>query len=219
MKCLLCQTISTQNFTVEKKPVHSYFHCPHCDLIFMDPLERPLPDEEKARYDLHENEETTGYRNFFAPLLQDIENYSVVLGKPRTQVQILDYGSGPTGFLGKLLKERSFQVANFDIFYSPTPESLETSYDVITSTEVWEHFHDPFKEITMLTGILKTFGILVVMTSAHPGPGPFHDWHYRRDFTHVTFFSEKTMKWIADHFGYELIKSQSPYWVFQKRLQ
>ena len=65
--------------------------------------------------------------------------------------------------------------------------------------------------------ILKTFGLLAVMTAAHPGVGLFHDWQYRRDLTHVIFFTEKTMRWIADHFNLDLIKAQTPYWVFQKK--
>lgn len=217
MNCLLCQSAHTKAFTVEKNPVHSYFHCENCDLIFMDPEERPLPEDEKARYDLHQNEDTSGYRKFLEPLIQDIQNYSVMISKAPSEVKILDYGCGPTAFFSKMLAEHSFRAANYDIFYFSNQNPLQSTYDVITSTEVWEHFYHPFEEITQLIKILKTFGLLAIMTSAHPGVSLFHNWQYRRDLTHVIFFSEKTMRWIADHFGLDLIKAQSPYWVFQKK--
>jgi len=217
MKCLLCESSRTTAFAVEKKPARNYFHCEQCDLIFMDPDERLLPEDEKARYDQHQNEDTSGYRQFLAPVIQDIQNYSVMLGKQPSEMKILDYGCGPTAFLGSMLSELSFKPANYDPFYFTDQKPLQSNYDVITSTEVWEHFHHPREEITQLMQILKTFGLLAVMTAGHPGVSLFHDWQYRRDLTHVIFFTEKTMRWIADHFNLDLIKAQTPYWVFQKK--
>jgi SAM-dependent methyltransferase len=183
----------------------------------MKPEERPLPEEEKARYDLHQNEESSGYRQFLEPLIQDIQNYSLVMSKPPPDLKILDYGCGPTAFFSKLLVEHSFKAANYDLFYFPDQNPLQTNYDVISSTEVWEHFHHPNEEITQLTRLLKPFGLLAVMTAEHPGVGLFPDWPYRRDFTHVIFFSARTMSWIAEHFHLDLIKAQTPYWIFQKK--
>jgi 2-polyprenyl-3-methyl-5-hydroxy-6-metoxy-1,4-benzoquinol methylase len=202
---------------VEKKPAHTYFHCEHCDLIFVDPGERPLPEEEKARYDLHQNEDSSGYRQFLQPLVLDIQNYSARISKSPPNLKILDFGCGPTAFFGTILAEHSFKAANYDLFYFPDQHPLQTNYDVITSTEVWEHFHHPNEEITQLTNILKTSGLLAVMTAAHPSVGLFPDWQYRRDITHVIFFSDKTMKWIGDHFNLDLIRAQTPYWIFQKK--
>lgn len=219
MKCLLCESSRTTPFAVEKKPARNYFHCDQCDLIFMDPDERLLPEDEKARYDQHQNQDTEGYRQFLAPLIQDIQNYSVMLGKQSADVKILDYGCGPTAFLGSMLSEVGFKPAKYDPFYFSDQKPLQSSYDVITSTEVWEHFHHPREEIMQLMKILKTFGLLAVMTAGHPGVALFHDWQYRRDLTHVIFFTEKTMRWIADHFGLDLIKAQTPYWVFQKKAE
>jgi len=217
MNCLLCQSVATESFEVEKNPVHSYFHCQECDLIFMDPDERPQPQDEKARYDLHQNEDTEGYRKFLEPLIDEIENYTDSLDKIPSDMKILDYGCGPTAFFGKMLAEYDYKVANYDIYYYSNQRPLQHSYDVITSTEVWEHFYHPYEEITQLVKILNPGGMLAVMTSAHSGVAHFHDWQYRRDLTHVIFFSEKTMKWVAEIFGLELVKAQSPYWIFRKK--
>ncbi len=217
MNCLLCESPKTSAFAVKMNPACDYFHCVQCDLIFMDTNMRMLPEEEKIRYDLHQNQDSSGYRQFLQPLIHDIQNYSSKVSKPLSKLKILDYGCGPTAFLSKLLLEYSNDTINYDPFYFPDKHTLQATYDVITSTEVWEHFCNPRKEIARMAKLLKNFGLLAIMTASHPGVGPFHNWQYRRDMTHVVFFSEITMKWISDHFNFDLVKAQTPYWIFQKR--
>lgn len=217
MNCLLCQSSNTIALNVQNKPPHRYFHCQHCDLIFMHPEEMPQPAQEKARYDLHQNEDSAGYRRFLEPILQEIKIYSQQTHISPSQLAILDFGCGPTAIFNKMLAEESMKAANYDLYYFPDQNPLQKSYDVITSTEVWEHFHHPHEEISQLVKLLRPQGLLAVMTSAHPGSGLFPDWQYRRDLTHVIFFSEKSMRWLAEEFHLDLIKAQSPYWIFQKR--
>lgn len=218
VKCLLCQSPRTDVFRVVKKPARTYHRCCQCDLLFMDPSERLSAEEEKARYDFHENKDTPGYRTFLAPVLEEIARFRQKKGLCPSQVKILDFGCGPTAFLERLLREQAFEAASYDPFYFPDPSLLQQEYDVITSTEVWEHLHHPRTDLTLLTQILKPSGLLAVMTSSPPGKEAFPDWPYRRDLTHVTFYSEISMKWIAGHFGLELIRAQTPYWVFQKKV-
>lgn len=216
MDCLLCQAPHTAPFKVIKKPEKSYFHCAFCDLIFMNPSDRLSAEQEKARYDFHQNEDMKGYRAFLEPLVKDVEQYTKNARRDPFDTSVLDFGCGPTAFLGNWLTERNFRVTNYDLFYHPDQDALRKSYNVVTSTEVWEHLHEPRIEIVKMLKMLKPGGIMAVMTSSHKGEAAFHDWYYRRDLTHVTFFSEKTMKWIADHFNLQLIKARSPYWIFQK---
>jgi SAM-dependent methyltransferase len=183
----------------------------------MNPSERLHPQEEKARYDLHQNQDSSEYRQFLQPLVQEIQNHGRSMAIPPETLKILDYGCGPTAFLSALLAENSFKAVNYDLFYFPDTFSLQATYDVITCTEVWEHLHHPYDEITRLHQLLKPSGLLAVMTASHPGVELFHHWHYRRDLTHVIFFSDKTMRWIGAHFHLELCKAQTPYWFFRKR--
>lgn len=216
MKCLVCDSVEVSKFEVRRKPLGAYFHCSHCDLIFMDPAQRLTSEEEKVRYDMHENVSTQGYRKFFLPLIQEIEKFAAVRNIHAPDLKILDFGCGPTAFLSELLAEKNFRVINYDIFYYTNQASLQRQYDVITCTEVWEHFYHPLEEIHQLAKLLNAGGFLGVMTSAHQGREHFEAWHYRRDPTHVVFFSNLTMTWIAEHFGLKLTKADTPYWVFQK---
>jgi SAM-dependent methyltransferase len=217
MNCPLCQSTDASPFTVTKKPPGNYFLCAHCDLIFMDPAERLSAAEEKERYDLHVNDDSAGYRQFLEPLVGEIEKFAAGRGIAPKDLQVLDYGCGPTAFFAKLLAEKSYVTDNYDLFYFTNQSPLQRSYDVIISTEVWEHFFHPHEEIEQLTKLLKPKGILAIMTSAHQSLEHFQDWHYRRDPTHVIFFSEKTMQWIADHFGMKLVTARSPYWIFESK--
>ncbi|MNK07384.1 bifunctional 3-demethylubiquinone-9 3-methyltransferase/ 2-octaprenyl-6-hydroxy phenol methylase [compost metagenome] len=216
MNCLLCQSSHTAPFKVEKKPERSYFHCAECDLIFMNPAERLTAEQEKARYDHHNTEDLQGYQAFLAPLVKDVVDYTEQAHMEPHKVHVLDYGCGPTAFLSALFEHKNMQVTNYDLFYRPDQDSLRRNYNVVTSTEVWEHFYNPREEISKLARMVKSGGWLAVMTSSHKGEAAFHDWHYRRDTTHVVFYSEKTMNWIAQAFSLQLLKAKSPYWIFKK---
>ncbi|MGZ3779726.1 MAG: class I SAM-dependent methyltransferase [Pseudobdellovibrionaceae bacterium] len=218
MKCLLCEYPNSSFFKVVKKPERSYFLCSNCDLIFMNPEERLDAQQEKIRYDYHQNQETSGYTAFLEPLINDVHSYFSAAGLDSSQLSSLDFGCGPTAYLSKLLEKKGYQTQNYDPFYFPEQDLLRRKYHLITCTEVWEHLYRPQEDIDKLLRLLKTGGLLAVMTSAHHGAAVFSDWYYRRDLTHVTFFSEKTMKWLADEYNLRMIKRKSPYWIFQKML-
>lgn len=172
--------------------------------------------EEKARYDQHQNESTPGYLSFLAPLVKDIDQYFTSAGLSPSQLSTLDFGCGPTAFLSSLFFEKGYKAHNYDIYYYPDLEQMRRTYHAVTSTEVWEHLYSPRQEIEKQLRLLKSGGLLGVMTSAHRGEAAFHDWHYRRDLTHVVFYSERTMAWIANQFHLRVVKARSPYWIFQK---
>lgn len=216
MKCLLCESPNIISFKVAKKPERNYYQCSNCDLIFMKPEERLDAQQEKIRYDQHQNEETSGYTTFLAPLVKDIHSYFLSKQQNVSEISALDFGCGPTAILSGLLKEKGFNASNFDPYYFPDYEALRKTYQVVTSTEVWEHLYNPAEEIKKQLRLLKPGGLLGIMTSAHHGQAVFSDWYYRRDLTHVTFYSEQTMKWIANTFELRLLKGKSPYWIFQK---
>jgi hypothetical protein len=182
----------------------------------MAPEDRMTAVEEKARYDQHQNHDQAGYRAFLGPLMAEVEDYAAKSGKATSDLQMLDYGCGPTAFLGSCFIAKNYQVTNYDLYYQPDQDALRKSYNIVTSTEVWEHFHNPKLDIETQLRTLKTGGLLAIMTSAHKGEAHFHDWHYRRDESHVSFFSEKTIQWFADKYNMKVLKAKSPYWVFKK---
>lgn len=216
MNCQLCHTPNAASLKVTKKPEHNYFHCAECDLIFMEPTERLAPQFEKARYDQHENEDQAGHRAFLRPLVNEVENFVQAEKLNLSEVRLLDFGSGPSAALGRMFQEKNFNVTNYDLYYHPDQDALKRPYNIVTSTEVWEHLYSPREDIERMVRLTKKGGLLAVMTSGHKGGGVFADWYYRRDETHVAFYSEKTMNWIARKFELKILKAQSPYWLFKR---
>ncbi|WP_218089766.1 class I SAM-dependent methyltransferase [Rhodohalobacter halophilus] len=165
----------------------------------MKPGQRLDPDVEKSRYDLHENDpEDSRYREFLNQL------YSPLSDKLSPASFGLDFGSGPGPTLSVMFEEDGHTVNLYDPFYAPDRSVFNHTYDFITTTETAEHLFNPRKEFDLLWSCLKSGGFLGIMTKLAPKVEQFKDWHYRKDDTHVTFYSEKTFQWMADHYGADL---------------
>ena len=67
--CWLCMTPSP---LIEGLSEPAYYHCPRCQLIFIDRKHLPDGDEEKRIYDLHENTwENAGYVRMLTRFLDE----------------------------------------------------------------------------------------------------------------------------------------------------
>lgn len=173
-----------------------YIQCLVCRLIFVPAVFHIGADEEKAEYDLHENDiYDKNYRNFLnrlaVPLLE-------VLKTGQGPLYGLDFGCGPVPALATMLQEKGYSVAVYDLFYSPDQSVLQRQYDFITATEVVEHLRDISRELDMLWSLLATGGMLAIMTGIAPETATeFGKWHYIRDKTHINFFSKPTFEYLA----------------------
>jgi SAM-dependent methyltransferase len=215
-KCVLCESGDLAFIKALVPPEFFYFHCHNCDFIFLDPPLRLSVDAEKARYQFHEYEDTEAYRSFYAPFLTQLEWCLAQSPKPQ---RVLDYGSGPNSILAKILSEKGLEVNCFDPLFANNPELLQRNYDLIVSTEVFEHFFDPTRELQQLTSLLTAEGRLAVMTSFHRGLEHFQNWHYRRDPTHVSFYSEKTFDWISNKYHLEVKAKAHPVFIGQLKMK
>jgi len=194
----LCHAPSVGAF--HRDALRAYFRCGRCALVFADPAAHLPPDEEKARYDLHEYDPSDpAYRKFLSRLAQPL---LARLDAP--PLDGLDFGCGPGPTLSVMLEERGYSMALYDPFFAPDPSVLERAYDFVTCTEVVEHFRRPADDWRRLLGLVKPGGWLGVMTKLAPGADAFADWHYIRDPTHVSFFSRATFRYLARRDGLAL---------------
>jgi 2-polyprenyl-3-methyl-5-hydroxy-6-metoxy-1,4-benzoquinol methylase len=117
-------------------------------------------------------------------------------------IRVLDYGCGPGPVLAGLLRQKGHAVATYDLFFQSDEAYRDKTYDVITMTEVLEHLPDPLATLRGLLPRLAPGGILAVMTLFHPNDWEkFSKWWYRKDPTHVSFFTETTLKKMAERLG------------------
>lgn len=197
VNCWLCDSTAQ---LLKEVATPQYYHCAHCDLIFIDQRYILEPAEEKKRYLLHNNScENKGYvqylRNFIAtavhPFITDIQRG-------------LDFGCGPNPVLSQLLREQGIAMDYYDPFFHPRPVFAGRRYDLITCTEVLEHVRHPRTVLELLSEHLQARGILSIMTQFHHQQ-PFSTWWYRQDKTHICFFSPKSFRWIAKHFNLKIV--------------
>jgi hypothetical protein len=169
-----------------------YVHCRICDLVFVPAAQHLSGGEEKACYDLHDNQpDDPGYRRFldrlFTPLVQRLE----------PGARGLDFGCGPGPTLSKMFEAAGHTVALYDPYYAPDNSVLSETYDFITLSEVAEHLAQPGKELDNLWAGVAPGGWLGIMTKRVRDPQAFKTWHYITDPTHIAFFSEATFHWLT----------------------
>lgn len=210
MLCLLCQSASSFFFRDKKR---EYRHCCHCDLIFVPSKDHISSSQEKKEYDHHENDPSDSkYRNFLNKVLSPLEKYLT------PGMKGLDFGSGPGPTLHLMLEKKGYQMVHYDPFFSPYNHLLQTQYNFITSTEVVEHFNNPQKSWSLLTGLVKQGGYLAIMTLFWDSliKDNFSEWWYKNSQSHVVFYSHKTLKWIERNFSLNLLYAEDRVAIFQK---
>lgn len=199
-KCIICDhdvyEITDKQIKVDDKYV-VYDVCTHCGFTKKQAAFFVDLKEEKRQYDFHQNTlENEGYVTYLNRFIDESVIPFITSGLA------LDFGCGPGPVLSHLLKSRGFNVSIYDPIYHNNPDVLNQKYDVITSTEVFEHFYNPISSIEAVLNSLKTSGFLVIMTSFKTmDDQTFLNWWYRRDVTHVSFYTEKAFERIASHFS------------------
>lgn len=212
--CILCNHADVRHFYEDHSEHYAgtYYQCRRCRLIFAAPGDRPSRDKEFERYETHENDpEDEGYRAFLGQLFHPMSE----LLEPGSKG--LDFGSGPGPTLHIMFEEKGHDMRIFDSFYEQDPSVFEEIYDFITATEVVEHLFHPRKELERLWSCLRPGGYLGLMTKlAEDDPDFFSDWHYRLDYTHVSFFTEETFRWLSDYWNASLSFPGDRVIIFQK---
>jgi hypothetical protein len=188
--CPLCLNVGSHLYHEDKK--RQYFQCECCSLVFVAPESLLNREQEKAHYDLHENEVMDeGYQRFLSRL-------AIPLMEKLTQPSIgLDFGCGPGPALQWLLQQQGHNVALYDLYYHPDRAVLERSYDFMTSTEVIEHLYTPAEVWQQWLNLVKKGGWIGIMTKMVIDAEAFATWHYKNDPTHVCFYSRDTFRFLA----------------------
>ncbi len=187
-QCPVCTSQNTSFFA--KGENRLYIRCAVCDLVFVPERFFVSAKEEKAKYDHHQNSiENRGYVDFLNRLLLPLQM------RLKPNAKGLDFGSGPGPTLHLLMRQAGYEMDIYDIFYHHDPTVFHKTYDFITMTEVIEHLHHPMRELERLWKMLQPDGYLGIMTAFRPEI--FEGWYYKRDKTHIRFFTEKTFTYIA----------------------
>ncbi len=209
---LCCQKVQNKLFHQEK--FRRYFYqCSSCDLIFVSRKSVLSSEDERARYELHQNNEISdGYQKFLERLLKPI-----AIRLPNTALG-LDFGEGPYPMLREVFAKSGYcNVSGFDPFFSPDTHALLKKYDFITMCEVIEHMHDPISDLTKIVDMLNSGGLLVISTGLVDDSINLQKWYYINDITHVNFFSRSSFNWMESKLDLEILQVEKDLIIFLKK--
>jgi SAM-dependent methyltransferase len=186
-----------------------------CAYIFKDPALYQSIASQKTRYDLHDNDENnSGYRAYFQRFVDFLSPY---IGDTRTA---LDFGCGRSRLLSNILNSMNIECDYYDPIYHPYTLDDSKKYDLIVSTEVFEHLHQPKEIFAQLVSMLKEGGLLAIQTQFHTNdPELFRTWYYHQDPTHIVFFTSRTFTVLAENFGCELLVDNGINMVLLKKVK
>ena len=136
---------------------------------------------------------------------------------------VLDYGCGYEPVLKTLLEREGYKTLGYDLNFFPNKE-LKKKYDLIISTETFEHIKNPGEELACLIPKISSKGYLAIMTRFYPSRDSnlclesFSEWYYKRDPTHIAFYSQKTFSWVANEFKMKICYNNNfDFIIFQRK--
>ncbi len=208
-KCTLCYSNDTEEYYAGKS--RKYFFCLKCSFVFVPDVFLLPSGAEKKLYDNHENSpDDLVYQEYLKQIMNPVLDHIL------TGAKGLDFGSGPGPTLHLMFRERGFETDIYDAFYAPDESVFQKSYDFITVCEVVEHFFEPRMELDRLFSMLNTNGVLAIKTQMLPHKDDFSTWYYKRDRTHVGFFSESCCSFLAEKWKAKMIFVDSNIVLFIK---
>ena len=207
LTCPLCNSTST---LFCEKPKHLFYKCNTCDGIFRPKDTFLTAEEEKEHYEKHNNDVfDVRYQAFVSPIVD------AVLKDFSPEAKGLDFGSGTGPVIAKMLKDKGYQVENYDLFFANEPSFLKEKYDYVSCCEVMEHFHHPHQEFELLQSLLLPNGKLYCKTEVYANQKPFENWYYKDDFTHVFIYQPKTLEWIQKNLRFSKVSVYDKLIVFE----
>jgi len=200
-KCKICDSATTP--ITDNKTQKKYHKCLTCSYIFLDDVFYVDEEREKKHYDKHHNSfESLGYVKMFEDLIEEF-----VMPYKASIRSALDFGCGEGEVLPILLERTSIDCDRYDLFYFPKKVYEGKKYDLILSTEVFEHLSNPLEVLKKLLLHVEKNGYILLMSAFHPdNDNEFFKWWYIRDVTHIGFFNINTFEYIADKLGLVIVK-------------
>lgn len=220
MKCKVCGSSSDKLFvqTVLNKYDIQYFKCTNCKFI---QTEKEYWLEEA--YSNPINISDVGYLNRNISYSKKISVLLYLLFSDKGK--FLDFAAG-YGVFVRLMRDIGFDYYWEDkysqnLFAKGFEANLTSKYSAVTLFEVFEHFEDPTSEIKY---ILNFTDLIIFSTETYTKKLDKNWWYLGLDHgQHIAFYSNETLKFIADKFELNyynlgslhiLSKQRISFWIF-----
>lgn len=218
MKCKICQN-TTQNIferTILQKYKSSYYKCSSCGFIQTD---EPIWLPEAYSSAITALDIGLLYRN---NILTNQVSKIIDCCFPEARL-MLDFAGGYGNFV-RLMRDRGYNFYRQDIYcdnlfakHFDINDINVSKFDLVTAFEVLEHLQNPLEEIE---GIFKYADNAIFSTELVPeNNSDIENWWYIAQETgqHIAFYSEKSMKFIAEKFGKNYYKKDNNLHIFTSK--
>jgi hypothetical protein len=197
VNCPLCTFDECTEIARDRR--RPYYECGGCGLVFVPAVYHCTIDEERARYDLHDNTAANkGYAAFLA------EVAAAAVGCRGPDGRFLDFGCGKEAILANILNGCGLRCDAYDPLYGYPFPALGTRYDAIVLCEVIEHCRSVAATLREVASLLTEDGTVIIRTQCIPPGADITRWWYAQDITHVNFFSPRSLEKAARLIGREL---------------
>jgi hypothetical protein len=215
MKCRICSSESNEIFSAKilNKHVIKYYHCPKCDF-----LQTEDPFWLKEAYEAAIGITDTGIikRN----LLFAKRSSAVISTFYNSNKKFLDFAGG-YGIFVRIMRDFGFDFYWYDpiadnLFAKGFENNKKDDILLITAFECFEHFTDPVAELKKM---LEISDIIIFSTRLFQGlpPKPSDWWYYSLESgQHISFYSTKTLKHLADKFSLHLNSDNKAFHMMSK---
>lgn len=213
MECKICQKQAqlVKTNVVMGKYKAEYFLCTFCGFMFIG---NPFWLEEAYKESI--NDSDTGYvlRNVY------LSRKTLVLCAFLfdTKAKFLDYAGG-YGMLARLMRDYGLEFFTYDLhtpnLFMKGFEYKDQRIEALTCFECFEHFDSPIDEIEKMLKISKN---IFFSTLLMPEEIPNDDWQYYglHHGQHISFYSLKTLEYIAKKHGIHLVSDGLNLHMFTK---
>jgi 2-polyprenyl-3-methyl-5-hydroxy-6-metoxy-1,4-benzoquinol methylase len=233
LKCPVCKGGTVEKFWAT--PGYKLSKCLNCKLVWDPfPLNNVLGQYEE-NYFINDNPKG-GYANYFAGMQINKRTFEHRLKKIKQRYgkgKLLDVGcalgdcleiakkngwSNVEGvevskYAAGIARKKGLKVKNTTLEKSGFKEN---SFDVVTYQDVIEHLTDPLDELERIYKILKTGGVVFLVTPDVGGwwsriLGPL--WYHYKPHEHLVYFSKDAIYFAMKKAGFENIRIKKTYHV------
>jgi hypothetical protein len=219
MDCKVCKAKTEKIFDAKimNKYKIDYFYCKNCGFL---QTEDPYWLDEAYKDPITLTD--TGYMQRNINLSKMVATILLLFFDFRRK--FLDYAGG-YGVFVRLMRDIGFDFYWYDKYTQNLfargfeyDESMKGEIEAITCIEAFEHFVNPIEEIEKMLSISKNI-IFTTELLPNPIPKPQDWWYYTlEDGQHISFYSSKTLDFIAQKYGLKYVNLRWLHIFTQKRI-
>lgn len=217
MKCKICQSKTKKIFQAKilKKYDIQYYQCENCEFIF---VEESYWLEEAYKEPIYNKDTGILARNSRISKVVAV----ILFCFCDKNAKYLDYAGG-YGILTRLMRNIGFDFYWADkyssnLFARGFEYNPADKIEAVTIIECFEHFTNPIEEIENLLKISRNI-IFTTELLPKPAPKPQDWWYYSLDGgQHISFYSKKTLEYIAEKYGLHFYSISSVFIFTEKRI-